>query len=156
MRPVRLRHGGVTEDVRLEKDGAAVIGSRPVAYARSGGRITIGAAAHRVVTATDGNRIHVWCDGVVRVFERASSARAGAAADHGPGLAAPMPGRVRRIFAATGETVARGAVLLSLEAMKMEHAIRAPRDGVVKRVLVAQDDLVEAGAELVELEPAAS
>ena len=154
MRPVRLRLGSATEDVRLEKDGAALIGQRRIAYERSGDRITIDGRGYRVVTARDGDRVHVWCDGVARVFERASSARAAAASDHGAGLLAPMPGRVRRIFAAAGETVARGAVLLALEAMKMEHAIRAPRDGVVRRMLVSEGDLVEAGAELVELESA--
>jgi 3-methylcrotonyl-CoA carboxylase alpha subunit len=156
VRPVRLRLGAVTEDVRLEKDGA-VIGQRRIAYGRSGDRITVDGRAHRVVAAADGDRIHVWCDGVARTFVRgAASVRAAAAADHGAGLSAPMPGRVRRIFAAAGETVTRGAVLLALEAMKMEHAIRAPRDGVVKRVLVAEGDLVDAGAELVELEAGAS
>jgi 3-methylcrotonyl-CoA carboxylase alpha subunit len=157
MRSVRLRHGDRTEDVLLEKAGEAAVGGRRVAYERAGAggpfdRIAIGGRAHRVLAARDGERVHVWCDGVAYTFERAASARA-AAADHGADLLAPMPGRVRRIFASAGEAVARGAVLLALEAMKMEHAIRAPRDGVVKRVLVAEGELVEAGAELVALEP---
>jgi 3-methylcrotonyl-CoA carboxylase alpha subunit len=158
MRSVRLRLGDRTEDVLLEKAGEAAVGARRVAYERAGAggpfdRIAIGGRAHRILAARDGERVHVWCDGVAYTFERASSARAAAAADHGADLLAPMPGRVRRIFASAGEAVARGAVLLALEAMKMEHAIRAPRDGVVKRVLVAEGELVEAGAELVALEP---
>jgi 3-methylcrotonyl-CoA carboxylase alpha subunit len=156
VRPIRLRVGGRTEDVRLETDAEAVIGQRRVAYARSGDRITVGATSHRVVTARDGNRVFVWCDGAAHAFEIASSARTAAAADPGADLLAPMPGRVRRVLVAAGQPVARGAVLLALEAMKMEHAIRAPRDGVVRRLLVTEGDLVDAGAELVELEPAAS
>ena len=36
-----------------------------------------------------------------------------------------------------GAAVAKGDVLVVLEAMKMEHALTAPRDGVVAEVLVA-------------------
>ena len=106
---------------------------------------------HRVVVARAGAKTFVWCDGAVYAFERARVDRPGAAFDADPGLLAPMPGRVRRVFVEAGQAVERGAVLLSLEAMKMEHAIRAPRDGVVRSIRVAEGDLVEAGAELVEL-----
>jgi acetyl/propionyl-CoA carboxylase alpha subunit len=153
---VRLRLAERTEEVRLESGDEAVLGGRRVAYERgdAGGRlerITVGGRAHRVVTAREGDRVFVWCDGLTYTFEQASRARRAAPADHGADLLAPMPGRVRRIFASAGEAVGRGTVLLVLEAMKMEHAIRAPRDGIVRRVLVEQGDLVEAGAELVEL-----
>jgi 3-methylcrotonyl-CoA carboxylase alpha subunit len=47
--------------------------------------------------------------------------------------------------------VARGDLLLLLEAMKMEHGIRSPRDGAVRRILHREGDLVEAGAALVEV-----
>ncbi len=160
MKRWRLRVGEKTEEVALPAPGEALLGSRRVAYAledAGGGlaRMTVGATAHRVVSARDGDRVFVWCDGVTYAFDRAARAR-GAGADHGSDLAAPMPGRVRRLFVAPGEAVARGAVLVALEAMKMEHAIRAPRDGVVKRVLVQEGDLVDAGAELVELEASTS
>ena len=107
----------------------------------------------RLDQLTPGERVWVWCDGVVHAFERARRA-GGGAAEHDHDLTAPMPGRVRRVDVAPGQSVERGAVLVALEAMKMEHAIRAPRDGVVRRVLVREGDLVDAGAELVELEPA--
>jgi biotin carboxyl carrier protein len=62
-----------------------------------------------------------------------------------------MPGRVRKLVAAAGSRVARGDVLLVLEAMKMEHSIRAPHDGILERFHVAEGDLVEAGVDLAEL-----
>jgi 3-methylcrotonyl-CoA carboxylase alpha subunit len=46
-------------------------------------------------------------------------------------LRAPMPGLVKVVRASKGERVAKGQLLLILEAMKMEHAIAAPHDGVI-------------------------
>ncbi len=62
-----------------------------------------------------------------------------------------MPGRVRKVSAAAGDRVERGMVLIVLEAMKMEHAIRAPKDGTLRRLLVKEGDLVDAGVELAEI-----
>ena len=157
MSAARLRSGGQAEEVRLLGEGEAAIGDRRVSYRRTddgpaAARIEIGGKAHRLVVARDGSKIWVWCDGDARVFERAGSARPAGAADSAGDLLAPMPGRVRRILVREGERVERGAVLLALEAMKMEHSIRAPRAGTVRRLRAAEGDLVEAGAELVELE----
>ena len=155
MKTSRLSLGGRVADVGLAAPGEATLGDRRVRYARqdAGGglaRVTVGEESHRVLAVREGECVWVWCDGFVYAFELARRARGGA--DHGADLAAPMPGRVRRILASPGDRVARGAVLVALEAMKMEHAIRAPDDGVVRRVLVREGDLVDAGAELVELE----
>jgi biotin carboxyl carrier protein len=64
-------------------------------------------------------------------------------------LTAPMPGTVVRVEAEKGQAVAAGDVLVVLEAMKMEHAVRAPVDGVVDDVLVAAGQQVDDGAVLV-------
>jgi 3-methylcrotonyl-CoA carboxylase alpha subunit len=67
-------------------------------------------------------------------------------------LVAPMPGKVIRVQVAAGQTVARGAPLLVLEAMKMEHTIRAPSEGRISAVHFGEGDLVDEGAELVDFE----
>ena len=64
---------------------------------------------------------------------------------------APMPGRVVAVRVRPGEAVVAGAVLVVLEAMKMEHALEAPADGVVAEVLCEVDGVVSAGQELVVL-----
>ena len=64
-------------------------------------------------------------------------------------LTALMPGRVVKVMAAAGESVAKGQALLILEAMKMEHTIVSPREGVIERVAFAENDLVPADALLV-------
>jgi len=69
------------------------------------------------------------------------------------GLLAPMPGKVIALLAEAGAKVAKGAPLLILEAMKMEHTINAPAAGTVKAFRFAVGDQVGDGAELVEFEP---
>ncbi|GAC1609975.1 MAG: biotin carboxylase N-terminal domain-containing protein [Mycobacteriales bacterium] len=64
-------------------------------------------------------------------------------------LTAPMPGTVVRLAAQKGQLVTAGEVLVVLEAMKMEHAVRAPVDGTVDDVLVSAGQQVTDGAVLV-------
>jgi acetyl/propionyl-CoA carboxylase alpha subunit len=64
-------------------------------------------------------------------------------------LTAPMPGTVVRVAAEKGQQVAAGDVLVVLEAMKMEHAVRATVDGTVDDVLVTAGQQVDDGAVLV-------
>ncbi|MCW2571319.1 MAG: methylcrotonoyl-CoA carboxylase [Frankiales bacterium] len=64
-------------------------------------------------------------------------------------LTAPMPGTVVRVAAELGQQVAAGDVLVVLEAMKMEHAVRATVDGKVDDVLVIAGQQVDDGAVLV-------
>jgi pyruvate carboxylase subunit B len=71
---------------------------------------------------------------------------------HGPhAVAAPMAGRVVRLWIAQGDTVETGQRLLAVEAMKMENEIRAPRGGVVEVIAVVVGDGVDHGDELVIL-----
>jgi 3-methylcrotonyl-CoA carboxylase alpha subunit len=67
-------------------------------------------------------------------------------------LAAPMPGKVIALLVEAGARVEKGAPLLILEAMKMEHTISAPADGVVKAIHFAAGEQVPEGAELLTLE----
>jgi len=67
-------------------------------------------------------------------------------------IVAPMPGTVTRILAEAGSAVARGAPLIVLEAMKMEHTLRAPVDGHVRALKCAVGDFVQEGAELADFE----
>jgi pyruvate carboxylase len=59
-------------------------------------------------------------------------------------VGAPMPGLVATVTASAGAQVARGDLLLTLEAMKMETAVRAEDAGEVAEVLVRPGQAVEA------------
>ncbi|MBX5151614.1 acetyl/propionyl/methylcrotonyl-CoA carboxylase subunit alpha [Rhizobium lentis] len=52
-------------------------------------------------------------------------------------ILSPMPGLVISVDVAEGDTVAKGDRLLTVEAMKMEHALRAPFDGIVGKLQVS-------------------
>jgi 3-methylcrotonyl-CoA carboxylase alpha subunit len=69
---------------------------------------------------------------------------------------APMPGRILEILVAAGDAVERGAVLLVMEAMKVQMRLTAPRAGRIATLRCAAGDLVEDGAELVAFEEADS
>jgi methylmalonyl-CoA carboxyltransferase small subunit len=68
-----------------------------------------------------------------------------APADEGKVLRAPISGTVTKIVAEAGTAVDAGAVLLVLEAMKMETEITAPVAGTVAEVTVAPGDAVAGG-----------
>ena len=76
-------------------------------------------------------------------------------AAHGGGgdgaIASPMPGKVVAVSVAVGDAVTRGQALLTLEAMKMEHALVAPFDGVVEAINVSVGDQVSEGVPLARL-----
>jgi len=67
-------------------------------------------------------------------------------------VAAPVPGIVASLSVAEGDQVAKGALLLSVEAMKMELAVSAEMDGVVEEVVVAAGTQVDAGDLLLVLQ----
>jgi 3-methylcrotonyl-CoA carboxylase alpha subunit len=78
--------------------------------------------------------------------------------DHGHGIddgeiEAPMPGKVTAVEVSQGEKVAKGQRLLTLEAMKMEHALTAPFDGTVAELNAKSGAQVTEGQLLVKVEP---
>ncbi|PLY57661.1 acetyl/propionyl/methylcrotonyl-CoA carboxylase subunit alpha [Herbaspirillum sp. BH-1] len=81
-------------------------------------------------------------------------AHAGHSEAEGGRLTAPMPGKIVALLVQKGASVAQGAPLLIMEAMKMEHTIAAPSAGVVEDLLYAVGDQVTEGAQLLEFKAA--
>jgi 3-methylcrotonyl-CoA carboxylase alpha subunit len=115
-------------------------------------RVTLGGASFRVRAVRDGADWHLFRDGAHRVLTL-QSAQAAPEPDVAIGsLAAPMPGKVLQVLVAAGAKVARGAPLVILEAMKMEHTIAAPHDGRVVEIHFKAGEQVDEGVELLRLE----
>jgi len=78
-------------------------------------------------------------------------AHAGEESGHGGHLTAPMSGAIVAVLVEPGDVVARGAPLLVLEAMKMEHTIVAPTAGTVTAIHFRKGDQVPEGADLIDV-----
>jgi 3-methylcrotonyl-CoA carboxylase alpha subunit len=72
---------------------------------------------------------------------------------HDGEIEAPMPGKVTAVEVSQGEKVAKGQRLLTLEAMKMEHALAAPFDGTVAELAAKPGVQVTEGQLLLKVEP---
>lgn len=94
---------------------------------------------------------------VVRPVAAAQAAPAASAAPARPaagkgGVKSPLPGVILDVKVNVGDTVAKGDLLLILEAMKMENSIVADRDGKVSAINVKNGDSVLEGTDLVIIE----
>jgi 3-methylcrotonyl-CoA carboxylase alpha subunit len=126
-----------------------------VALGRAGEFRTIDLNSDQPMAAVAGfrdeERVVVFYEG--QSYEFALTAR-GAGASHGVHdgeIEAPMPGKVTAVEVSNGEKVAKGQRLLTLEAMKMEHALTAPFDGKVAELAATAGQQVSEGQLLVKI-----
>ncbi len=75
-------------------------------------------------------------------------------ASGGVAVVPPMPGRVVELRVREGESVAKGAVLLVLEAMKMRNEVASPAAGVVRGLAVREGSNVRARETIMVIVPA--
>jgi 3-methylcrotonyl-CoA carboxylase alpha subunit len=147
---LRLRPAG--PDMEIELDGRMHLLERcELAPGRIRGRLDGQPFEARYEPRHDGFVMRRDC--LTFDFAEDTGAEHHASAEHEGHLRSPMPGLVLDVRARPGERVAGGAVLVVLEAMKMEHSLSAPWDGTVSAVAVKPGDRVEEGVELVVLEP---
>ena len=144
-------HGG-DYSIEFAGDRHTVAGARLEGDALSA-RIDGAMRRFRSVSGGDSVLVH---DGRQRLRLRAeavyrSQGDSSSASDHR--IRAPMPGRVVVVQAAPGDNVNAGDVVLVIEAMKMELALKAPRDGVVAEIRAQVGEFVEGDAVLATLEP---
>jgi 3-methylcrotonyl-CoA carboxylase alpha subunit len=132
---------------RLQWDGESIVATK-----RADG-ITLDGVVSRMTVVPEAGRIIVIADGINHVLTPVDPLRPPAAESVGGGrVMAPIPGRIASVLVAPGERVARGQVLLVLEAMKMEMSLTASMDGVVASLRCAAGDMVQEGVDLVTFE----
>ena len=137
---------------RLRIDGRELVGGAELA---DDGRLEVelDGARWRAGVAAFGDQLHLFTPRGRYQVQRVDPLAIAAAEDEvGDVLTAPMPGRIVRQLIAAGDRVGRGAPLLVLEAMKMEHTIVAPGDGRIAALRYAEGDQVEEGAVLLDFE----
>jgi 3-methylcrotonyl-CoA carboxylase alpha subunit len=126
-----------------------------VALGRAGEFRTIDLDSDQPMAAVAGfrdeERVVVFYEG--QAYEFALTAR-GTGTSHGVHdgeIEAPMPGKVTAVEVSNGEKVVNGQRLLTLEAMKMEHALTAPFDGTVAELAATAGQQVTEGQLLVKI-----
>jgi geranyl-CoA carboxylase alpha subunit len=103
-------------------------------------------------TVRDGSRGWLQAEGIDLAFVDLRLRPAARAQAERPGtVLAPMHGRVVHVEARAGRDVEAGALLVVIEAMKMEHHVVAPRAGRVTAVHVGEGEQVAARRLLVEI-----
>ncbi|HEX4587494.1 MAG TPA: acetyl/propionyl/methylcrotonyl-CoA carboxylase subunit alpha [Mycobacterium sp.] len=156
----RLHAGERTDHVYITGNPSAATArvedgeTRPLAASLDEDRLTVtldGLRTEYLVAATDGQ---IWLSGAGRtaMVEEVREAPVRPDDEHSGDaeLTSPMPGSVVAVGAQDGQSVDAGAVVVTVEAMKMEHALTAPVEGVVE-LLVAVGDQVKVGQPLAKV-----
>ena len=106
--------------------------------------LTLFGERHHVLCLAQGTSYRIEVDGAAHRIDR----------DDGGMVRAPMPAVVVSIAVQAGDTVAAGARLAVVEAMKMEMEITAPFAGTVRRVLTVPNVQVDTGVPLLQIDAA--
>jgi biotin carboxyl carrier protein len=140
----RLSADGRTFEARVTRDGPSIT------VERGGGasRVAVAAGAHGLWVAFAGRTFRFDLPG--------GEAEAGPPENEESEVRAPMTARVVAVTARPGAGVAEGALLATLEAMKMEFRLTAPFEGTVEEVHCRDGDRVDVGQLLVRLKPSAA
>jgi acetyl-CoA/propionyl-CoA carboxylase biotin carboxyl carrier protein len=156
----RLRSGERTEHVYLggtpQRGIARVEGgeSRSLTADLTGSTLTVtlnGLRTDYLVAAAD-SRIWLAGSGRTTVVEEVREAPVRPEDEHSGDaeIVSPMPGSVVAVAVSDGDTVVAKDVVVTVEAMKMEHALSSPVDGTVE-LLVAVGDQVKVGQPLARI-----
>ncbi|KAB2936459.1 MAG: acetyl/propionyl/methylcrotonyl-CoA carboxylase subunit alpha [Candidatus Contendobacter sp.] len=147
------------DSYRLTLDGRAVLARGELLNPRGPLRVELDGRRMDASCVVAGERRYVFLNGHTWPLAQVDPLHFNAESS-GPegGLLAPMPGTIIALLAQPGARVAKGAPLLILEAMKMEHTLNAPAAGVVNGFRFDVGDRVGDGVELVDFaaEPDAS
>jgi oxaloacetate decarboxylase alpha subunit len=127
--PTGMENEVVTNEAGEEVYTVTVEGQSYVVGVRNGGEI---AAIHPIVA------------------DEKTAAEPAAAIGEGVGMPikAPLAGTIFKLHVTTGQSIAKGDVLIILEAMKMETEIRSSEPGIVSEILVREGDSVAVGDKL--------
>ena len=115
--------------------------------AGSAGNYTVSANGKTYNVAVNGDKVTV--NGKAFEVKVGAAGAAGAAAPaassgNGVEVISPLPGTVVKVVVNEGDTVADGATIMIVEAMKMEQEVKCEKGGRVAKILVGPKDVIEA------------
>ncbi len=118
------------------------------------GRISVDGVTRDYGAHLEDGQLWLQCMGYSACFEDRTHVAVGGGEKAGSGqIRAPMDGAIVEVLVQAGETVNKGQVLVTLEAMKMEHSLKADCDGVVESLSLKAGDQVKRQQLLVNLTP---
>jgi 3-methylcrotonyl-CoA carboxylase alpha subunit len=139
---------GQQVDVSVDREAIEIVSiSENEAELKVGGRVVV------VPFVVDGSRVSFSWDGETYTAEVSDKGARTRVRHRDHSMEAPMPGLILKILVKAGDVVSKGAPLIVLEAMKMEHQIIAPRDGRIAAVNCTEGELVQPGVDLVTMKP---
>jgi acetyl-CoA/propionyl-CoA carboxylase biotin carboxyl carrier protein len=157
---IRLRAGERTDHVHITGDrGSAEVRvedgeSRSLQADLTGHQlmVTLDGLRSEYTVATADSKIWLAGGGATAVLEEVREAPVRPDEEHtgDAEVTSPMPGVVVAVSVDDGVEVEAGTVIVTVEAMKMEHALTAPVDGVVE-LLVGAGDQVKVGQPLARI-----
>ncbi|MGI8704585.1 MAG: acetyl/propionyl/methylcrotonyl-CoA carboxylase subunit alpha [Sphingomicrobium sp.] len=129
--------------------------SNRVTLARDGSfkTVDLGGELAPVSGFAEDGRVVVFRAGRTYAFDLSARGTGGGLGIADGAITAPMPGKVASIDVSHGQKVSLGQRLLTLEAMKMEHALVSPFDGVVSELNAKAGAQVVEGAVLARVDP---
>jgi 3-methylcrotonyl-CoA carboxylase alpha subunit len=148
-------HAELPRERYLARVGAEEYPLRVLARDARSLSVEIAGKVQRVAVIESEAQLHLFRAGrhvILRQSLTEDALRVSADAEEGS-LVTPLPGTLVAVHVTAGEQVARGAPLVTVEAMKMEHTLTAPYAGTVTRIAFGVAERVAAGAVLVELAP---
>lgn len=158
-RPTRLRHRGVTHDLRIREEAPNTVHVSLAGSVQSvqstDNTCTLDSVTRRVdCLSVAPHEWHLQIEGVDLFITDASFEPTFAANSRlaNTPLKASFSGKVVAVHAAVGQAVKAGDVLLVIESMKLEHAVTALRDATVAQVMVDVGQQVSAQQMLISFQ----
>jgi len=158
----QYEYAGKSYPVRMTRDGdkfTALIGEKEYNVSSKEIRpgffiIHIDGKPIKVSIASEGKQRHIFHDGAVFRFTRIEGRKKSGAAEGeiSPEINSPISGKLVKVDVEEGQEVAEGAILMAIEAMKMEYQIKAPFDGKVSSIKFSEGEQVDIGVVLIILE----
>ena len=146
---------GRQKEMAIDRDGNSFrSGDETIellSVAQNEAQIRVSGKTYVVPFVVDGTRVSFVFDGETYAADVTDKGARTKSRSRDHSMAAPMPGVVLKILVAKGDPVVKGAPLIVLEAMKMEHQILATNDGTVAAINCREGEMVQPGTDLVEL-----